>query len=710
MSDSKDISVVSSDPAEQGRLAVLVRFQLEAIQHLTQQDLLLAQSLAGHGDAWGIWQTSDTLARYLKRCIRYIDLAKRIHAQMGDELGDSPAVQSLVNEGVMLLTRLALLMRLAPGKGKKKRLKSSTLAKVTIYQYWPVLIARAIRRKVERPDAKGLLNLLTEDDVEELRRDQRLAIELDRLSLFAARGLWNDLPPLPNITLTTNPKGKKQAQAQREPQEFQPIPDDYLMEIGPRVLWLVMDLTPHLQNLLGAVAEYLVGINWSLAERRTISTNVERFVARYLHKHPWVDRRGIPVAPPFPLSIGTGRGASLGRTVNREEWPPRTWEQLKILSATCQSAHLFITLLTCAARIGEVITLQRDCVSIERDGLDYLNGWTYKLSGNLFGDQRQWPAPEVLVQSLGQQARLAAIWGRLPNSLTEGLPSAPLTQHALWLSLGVSSTAKADKPLESAVKALMKFAERVGMDPKPGGINLHPHRFRKTIGRLAGIALHNSPLVLKRLFGHKSIEMTLHYILTEEAIREEAETVLRELRIMNCAEALEEIHEALASGAPLPGHGGAPAARLVDAVQEHEKRLAHSGRLWTEGSAYDLAYLITTNGKGWRFIQKNVVCTKVSGEGGLCQKKRNRGEPDTSNCKVECSNRLVLHWERRNAMDAADCHIDVARKAKEDEQFMVLFESMQRFNEVLETWPDLKAKYLGDPEVQDLLACCEEFA
>ena len=252
------------------------------------------------------------------------------------------------------------------------------------------------------------------------------------------------------------------------------------------------------------------------------------------------------------------------------------------------------------------------------------------------------------------------------------------------------------------------LAERVGMNPRPGGINLHAHRFRKTIGRLAGVALFNSPLVLKRLFGHKSIEMTLRYILCDEDVRTQAETVLRELRILHCAEALEEVREALAKGIPLPGHSGAPAARMVEAVKDHEARLAKSSRIWEDGSAYELAYLMTAAGQGWRFIQKNIVCTKVPGEDGLCRKKRKRGEPDTSNCKTECSNRIVLALERRDAEEVLDSYLDIARQARDDEQYLVFYEAMQRFAEELDAFQDIKARYSADPEVNSLLTACQE--
>src|SRR5690606_12816746 len=144
-----------------------------------------------------------------------------------------------------------------------------------------------------------------------------------------------------------------------------------------------------------------------------------------------------------------------------------------------------------------------------------------------------WPAPPILCQALGQQGRLAAAWDYLPTSLPKGLPLAPRSNGDLWVSIG--NGPKGAGVVIDFNGALLVLAERLGVDPRPGGKGVHAHRFRKTIGRLAGVALFNSPLVLKRLFGHKSIEMTLHYILCDEGVRAEAEAVLRELRIMHCA-------------------------------------------------------------------------------------------------------------------------------------------------------------------------------
>ena len=695
-------------PSEPGRTATFTRFQLEEFQHLSKDDLSLAQSLAGHGYKWGVWSTPKSICPSgLKDYLRTIDFAKRIrYLLVKNRLAEeSPErISDLVNEGALVLTRLSLLMRLAPttGKGKSKnhRLKPSSITS-KLYINWSAIVARAICRKAKQNETLGLLACLTQDDVRELCKDRRQRTEIERLDTLGGRGWWSDLPPQPDITQTTDPSGPRSQPVQQDvPGEYRHISDKYLEEFGPRNLWVIRELGPHLLALLENLATYFENLDWSKMTQnkfRGKSSGVQKFIARHLKEYPWIDQLGRPLKPNFPLITG-----KIASSKDAFEFPPRNWEQLKVLSATLQSSQLFLTLLASAGRDGEVYTLPRSCVVTQRDGKDYMRGTTYKLSDNLFGDTKHWPAPPILVQALGQQARLANVWVRLPSRAIEnGLSTEPQTHTSLWLSLGSARTVNAAEPLSQHGHALQQLATRIGMDPRPDGINLHPHRLRKTIGRLAGVALFNSPNVLKRLFGHKCIEMTLHYILNNKDIQAEAEAVLRELRIMHCAEALEEAREAISAGAPLPAHGGAAAPRLVEAIKEHEVRLVRSGRVWTDGTAYDLAYLLTARGQAWRFIQKNIVCSKVPGEAGLCRK--NKGEPDTSNCKLECGNRLVLSLAHRDAGEIVKRYMDVAQQACDEGLFDLLHYSMERLMEELNNFPDIREKYMADAQLQSLI-------
>lgn len=702
------IPKTTDEREEASRIAALNRFTIESIQHLPRLDLLLAQAIAGHGDTWGSWVTTkDICSSRLDACLRNIDLAKRIRHFI--EKQPLPAIapeltDALVEEGVLVLTRLALLMRLAPtggtGKSKTNRLKPSTITQ-RVYNFWPKIAARAILCKADRLNPPSLLACLTDADVHEFSKDRELRAELDRLETLAAIECWTDLPPHANFSQPTDPRGSAtKPEPELARRGYQPIPDKYLEVFGPRNLWVIRELGPHLLPLLEDLATHLKKLDWVALNAKILTESiVPNFIARHLEDHPWLDALGKPLKPKFPLKTG-----ALGK--EKFQFPPANWEQLKVLSATLQSAHLFLTLLASAGRIGEVDTLPRACVTTSRDGKDYIKGWTYKLSGNLFGDARQWPAPAILVQALGQQARLAEVWLRLPpKNIGDGLPKKP-SHNALWLSLGAARSCNAAVPLVKPDVALQTLGERIGMDPKPGGINLHPHRLRKTIGRLAGIALFNSPTALKRLFGHKSIEMTLHYILCDKDIQAEAEAVLRELRIMHCAEALEEVREAIAKGAPLPAHSGGAASRLAEAVKEHDARLTASGSVWTGGSAYDLAYLLTARGTGWRFVRKNIICAKAPGEPGLCLK--NRGEPNTSHCQPGCDNRIVLALERSDLDEVVLAYMDTAAQALEDGQIAVFYYAMKQLLQEIERFQDIKEKYLADPQLQSLLAAYKE--
>lgn len=695
-----------TDQPEDGVLAVLQRFKAEEIQYLGSGELLTAKSLAGHGDCWGRWQTPRTFSpSKMAPALRDIDFAHRLRAYLAKEGIVLELADQLVDEGVLVLTRLSILIRLVPsgrhGHRKGKRPKPSSIS-THLYTIWPRITARAIRRKLDDPSACGLFRCLTDADAQEFCANNDTRIELERLDTFVARGVWSDAPPLPSVRKMTNPAQVSVIrQPQQKPEPFLPFSEIWLAEIGPRVLWLVQDMGPNLLRLLEALPQELDDINWVLSKHSN-SRHIARRIDGYMNRHPWRDRAGKPLLPPFRLTTSSGKqGADLF------EWPPRTWEHVITMSVTLQAAHLFITLLASAGRIGEVATLVRDCVTVARDSKNYATGHTYKLSDSLFGDARQWPAPDILCQCLGQQTRLAAAMDWLPKRIENGPPQGPRFGNALWVSIGISGTVGEDTEINFN-QTLALLAKRLDMDTKPGGANVHAHRFRKTIGRLAGVALFNSPLVLKRLFGHKSIEMTLHYILCDPGVREEAEKVLRELRIMHCAEALEEIHQALRNGQSLPGNGGPGAARLVMAVGNSEQNLAQSGRTWTEGTAFDLACLLTMQGQGWRLIQENIVCSKAPGEDGMCQKKRSKGQPNTANCQPECGNRIVFARKRRDVELSIEQYLDIARQARDDGQLLVLASVMDNVQDEWANFDDIEQYYRADPEVQSLLTACEE--
>ncbi len=693
-----------TEPIEVSRLACLQRFDPADVQHLDRDNLLAAQSLLEHGQTWGYWQTPENLAPgLLKGCLRNINLAARLRDYLKKE-GASDIPVALIEEGVCMLTQIGVLLRLVPaGTGTKvsRALKPSTIAE-SLYKYLPQLAARAQRRKWASGEAaRGLFCYLTEADQHEFNAEKKPRNELERLHTLAARRQWHDVPLSTETTQTTDPsRTPLLPPLQAKPVPHPPLPDAWLEEIGPRVLWVVQELGPHLLLLLEAMPESMGKFDWLLS-KTAVGQHLRHLIADHLEKYPWLDRTGRPLMPPFVLTSSRGKYGA-----ETTEWPPRTYEHIVTLSMVLQASHLFISLLACAGRIGEVATLTRHCVVIERNSEGYLHRHTYKLSDNFLGDELQSPAPPILQTCMGQQARLAAGFDRLPRTLDAGqLPETARFGDALWISIGVGGSFGEEAEV-NFINALRSLAERLGVNPNPGGKNVHPHRFRKTIGRLAGVALFNSPLVLKRLFGHKSIEMTLHYILCDPGIREEAETVLRELRIMHCAEALEEIHRAIANNLPLPANGGAGAARLLAAVENQEAYLRVQGRVWTEGSTYELACLLTGQGKGWRLINANIVCSKD----WVCSKphRHKELELDKPKCDPGCENRVVLARRRRDAEDAIGQYLEIARQARTEGQLLVMAHAMENLRDELGYYVDLREKYLAMPDVQVMFALCDD--
>lgn len=702
------------DPEIAVRQAVFARFELSDIQNLEGDDLAAVQQLMGHGGALGRWCSEGYLNRVTRR---NIDLASRIRSYLlkiePDLYEDVPG--DLISEGVTTLTRFGLLMRLVrtgfgKGSNSSRPLKASTVALV-MYEMGPLIVARAIQRAmVATTRVPGLFRCLTAEDLAEFHADQRLSAELDRLDTLATQGLWSDVPQKQSLRPVTDPGDQPVSRNQtHERIPFPPLDDSWLMEVGPRVLWLINELAPNLLRLLEQLPGVLTRVRRG-DHQSMVSQEFSSLIQEELQREPWLDSLGRPLMPPFRLktSGSAGRGER-----NNFEWPIRNWKQLCMLSTTVQAAHMFIALLATAGRVGEGATLDRSCVTLHADGEHFVHGRTYKLKHTLFGEQRNWPAPAMLIRALGQQARLAAAWDWLPVSQTHPMPTSPQFENQLWVSIGVQGNGPT-----VAVNwgvALVELAKRLGVDPRPGGKSVHPHRFRKTAARLAGIALWNSPIVLKQLLGHKDIEMTLHYILSDPGIREEAEKVLREMRVMHCSETLQQVRDAIKAGLSNP-FGGIGGTRLANAVIEHEAREQQSQRQWTTETPYDLAVEYTMNGKGWR-LGTGFICSKLPHEAGECRKGASRhgehGEPLISSCQRTCPQRIDLPEQiaqgrqQRDVEEISDGYVAIATKACEDGQLLVVAGCLQQLNDELKGWPDIKASYYARPDVKSLVAALQ---
>lgn len=676
----------------------LLLFPLESLQYLDRDSAVRCQAMLGHGDRFGVWETPPALVgRRLSPNLATLSLRERLVRYLPDPPPPSDSLDALIDEGVLWMTRYALLCRMGPAathKNKGSSLDATSLAS-NLLQYVSRIVATGVARQMQGSPSEqaGFVGCLTVDELCELKQVRHISYELKRMMVFADRGLWSDAPVKPTLHQNTDPKGRSiQPPKEERSTPYPPIPDDYLAEMGPRVLWVAQDLGPNLLHLLEVIPDLFSDIN-PTADLSSQSGPRSVRLRQYFEKNDWLDRNGLAIAaPPFHLKTGSGKG----RSTNTFDWPPTTWDQVKVMSATLQGAHLWISLLAMAGRISEIRSLPRTYVEWARDGKPYVNGKTYKLSQYLAGEERDWPAPEALIDALAQQVRLVTAWERIMLALgmkSEDGASLPTEGGHFWASLGSAPNANPSDELSDERQALMRLAEHLGMDPKPGGKSLHPHRFRKTIARLMGIAIVDSPRVLMRLLGHRDIAMTMHYILTDKALRAEIEQVTRELRIMRCQGVLEDIRTAHHTpGAPaFGGHGGGAAPLLSDAIKSKENELHQQGLEWEVDTTYELALHLTLGGKFFRLTRPGVVCLKEDRNAGPCT------------CDSSCINRIEEKTARRDVNDLIPILVNQGHQALANNELLLLANTVEQLEDELVRFEDIAVEWCKKPEVITLL-------
>lgn len=687
----------------------LALFPLESLQRLDVESALRCQMLLGHGDAFGIWETPEVMIPHMRAHMRRVDLRRRIAAYLPDKIPTSPALNELLDEGVLWLTRLGLLMRMGPaGVGKvkmRKPLDSSTILQL-LHKYLAKLVAHGVARRLESTDSSnsGFVAALTAEDLREWWADEYLRTELKRLTQLHELGLWSDAPAVREFKKKTTPVSgtstPRPPEKKRTP--YPPIPDDYLAAMGPRVLWLIKDLGPNLIHLLDTLPALLEPGN---AAHYTI----QRRIATYFQTNVWRDRNGQVIKePPFELRHADNTGKHNRTDPSQHdpfEWPPRHWSSVQTLATLLQSAHLWMALLVMAARIGEVATLGRDCVEFARDGQLYANGKTYKPSGALAGREREWPIPDILLEVLAQQVKLVEASERLARLVNDSVSVGehPQDRTHLWASLGTSTSANAEEKQATFDGGLLFLARRIGLTDKPGGKNLHPHRFRKTLARLAGLAIDGSQKVLMLLLGHDDVTTTLGYMQSDRAFAKEVDDITRELRLMRGEALIEDMRAALLAPNSLPygGHGGGGAPVLADSVRAYEEELHRTGEEWGVKTSRELSVLLTNNGEGARLISAHVVCTKTAGEVGLCSSKK--GAIVAGNCQSECRNHIEDRTGRRDTERVIPILVQHAQENIANNDWLPLARDKKQLEQELKRYDDIGAHWRAKPDVQAIL-------
>jgi integrase len=661
------------------RDTVLIDARPEKIQTMSRDELVVLQSKLGFGSTFGIWETPPSWipAGHRQPYMTRIDFRHRL-AFLG-------VPESHLEAALDHVARYAVLLTLVPtgrGRANGRYLKPFTVAQI-LYRLVPNLIASSAKRICSEGSIEAsYFGRVTQEDLDEQESDdfkRDLRQELSRVTMLCERGMWTDRPgidaPLEHREHTPVVKGKDaRPKAEHKTGKHQPLPDEYVADCGWRVLWVVKELGPTLLKLAHQFVDVISRnpVKGSNVHPETVSRWRREQFGELIAAHQWIGSDGNSLKePPFPLTL-TRKMAKF----EAGQWPPTSSTQVTAMLQLLQMAHLWIVLLSVGSRIGEMLSVTAGSVVHSSDGTPFANGLTYKLVDAAGGVERDWPLPDVALEAMRQQEELSALIKSLgylsldpddSNSVTEG------DQTSLWSRVG-----SAGEFTTEVSRQLREMSINLGLTDKPGGSNLVTHRFRKTVARLAALALAGAPKILMDLFGHKSIEMTLYYILTDPIVQAEIKQVVEEVAVMRAKDAIEDVEN----------YGGPAAKKLSETVIRERARL---GRDLGANDIRQLAEVLTLSGQSWAMVRPGVICTKLPGSAGPCTKQVGRPEP--SRCRWTCDHRLeeAVHRDDVDRSIAEAVRLYELERADENEmgqEFWAgqILAHVRRFEDIFQKW------------------------
>lgn len=689
------------------------------VERMDDEAVLGLKTTLGHGAEMHIWETREDylpMATPAKKCV---DLREKIIWYLPEKLQKelraalaadkrhftTPALR-LLEQAVGRMTRLLLVLRFGPaGVGRRRKynpLDVTTIVTLASHAL-AILFSLALKKHLEAsaPMAgdQKFLAILNARDLDELPSAVEDAVtrEVGRLQDLVDRGVWSDaVRDVERTRGTTAVAGEGQSPKKENVREpHLPLPDEYVSQMGAHCHWLIEQFAPPMLALAEEVRNLWNATEDPLLTPSAVRQRRDSRVREVLAAATFKDLEGRQIRE-LPFC-----------SIQAPWWPMRTFRDFVFGMRLVQMAHYFVVGLPLAGRKSELTTLTRDCIRYTEDGQPYATGRTWKLVERIAGASREYQLPDFSAYALEQQLRLVVAMEEI-GSLEPRRSNFVKTGNHLWAEMG---TGKSDcrKPLIHASYALQWFAEALGMSKQPGGQGIRVHRFRKTIARLAALAMSDAPKVLMDVFGHKDIEMTLHYILTDQDLQSDIERVEREIRVAKARDAVRAIvdHEEALDQPPFGGFGGPHAGALAASVQHYRTELHRQGKDWDAETVEDFVQIQTLGGKSWVIVRPGVVCTKFPlTEAGPCN--RSKGEPDPPRCQSHCRHRLEEPFLREDVNNSIRHCIDGFAKAKSTGDDLVQTSWVAQLKIHLPRFADLCDRWKAVPAVREMLAFDED--
>jgi hypothetical protein len=303
-----------------------------------------------------------------------------------------------------------------------------------------------------------------------------------------------------------------------------------------------------------------------------------------------------------------------------------------------------------------------------------LHSVTFKLIDQIGGKARDWPLHPAAVRAIEVQQKIC----RLVR---------PAGQTHLWVILGDGD--KLGKRLLNLTEPLVQAVDHLGLSDLTGKDLAHVHRWRHTVARLVALSVVGAPQVLLDLFGHRDLEMTLRYMLSDPRIIEDAMKVAKEISYVMDEEAIAETIEGKAGGpAAIPLRAGLAASGL-----------RRGEEVFTISTLRETAEALTFNGRYWSLVRPGVICTKGLGQYGPCTKER--GAPDPGACRTTCDHRLETSRAKQACEETLRALIVERAQAASDGKEMFLTNLDGQILANLKRWEDVRVRVLNDnPDIR----------
>lgn len=649
-------------------------FKVSDICGMTKDQLLQLQGRLGMGSDWGTWEfPSNSLpdGQMQHRSRRVIEMENILPGC------DSSGVE--VNRAWTEIIRYGVVRCLVAGL--KNVVKPSTLTTEL-----GVLIILSRKVLSLSPSDSEFWSLLTEEDFKYLKPPASTLI--NTLVNFHLRGLIPDAPLLTARIEGVSTERDRHREKDRELRnevscKWQPFPDVFTSECGWRSIKIITELGPTLLDALESAMSTPVPMKLNakplqLRYQQIIHAKIRDKVIR---EWSWTAPNGSPLNElgyELELKATIRRGFVRQHKLPIMEWPPETFADAWSMLCILQGAHLFPVCLSSGPRASEVSSLNVNCLQ-EREGLNRLQGKTFKLVDEYAGRIRDFPAPAIVVAAIEQQIRLSNLVKSRGN----------ISGDHLWVHLRDFGRSHMGTKHISLTRFMDDYCKKLKLKEllSAEAPNVHLHRFRKTLARVVALSLVNSPTILMDCFGHEDPQMTIRsYILSDKQIARDVLVIQRELVVLMAVDIIAEVSEL----------GGAVGEQLRDRKDKYLQFLGKSE--FEPQDAYEFARRETFDGRTWMLVAPGIYCTLPTGEGGPCSKSQGGANP--AYCQSGCPFQLLTTYNKVKTEDAIPEIVKNLQRAVDEDEPLLIAQWSGQLNNWLYRWEEIFDKWRNHPLVK----------